>query len=369
MMNELLAQAHAGIKALQPYQAGKPLEELERELGIKGSIKLASNENPLGPNPKVMQAVQQALSQVHLYPDANGFYLKQALANRLGVGAESFVLGNGSNDVLDLIARVFALPGSEVIMSQYAFLVYPIVTQAVGAQAVVVPAVNYGHDLDALLAAITDKTRLIFIANPNNPTGTYLSATSLYQFLKQVPANIAVVLDEAYYEYACFELDDYPQALPWLNEFPNLILCRTFSKAYGLAALRVGYAIAQPVIADLLNRVRQPFNVNSLALIAAVTAWQDPEYLQQSLVLNAQGKTQLQQGLLKLGLQPIRSAGNFICVDLKRPAMPVYQALLQQGVITRPVANYGLSDFLRISIGLATENARCLAALEQALAA
>lgn len=370
MVSSLLQRAHQGIKALQPYQAGKPVEELERELGISGSIKLASNENPLGANPNLKRVIEQALDQLHLYPDANGFYLKQALAQRFKLKPEQLVLGNGSNDVLDLIARVFALPGSDVLMSEYAFLVYPIVTQAVGARAVVVKAnADHGHDLDGFLAAITPNTRLIFIANPNNPTGNYLTTQALSAFLAQVPSDILVVLDEAYYEYASAEIADYPQTLDWLTNYPNLVICRTFSKAYGLAALRVGYAVADPAVADLLNRVRQPFNVNSLALAAAIAALQDDDYLQRSLELNQQGKRQLEQGLTQLDLAFIPSAGNFICVDLKRPAAPVYQALLQQGVITRPVANYGLPNALRISIGLAAENERCLQALHQALSA
>lgn len=368
MVLSVVQRAHAGIKALQPYQAGKPLEELERELGISGSIKLASNENPLGANPNVVAAIKQALSQLHLYPDANGFFLKQALAQTLGLLSSQLVLGNGSNDVLDLIARVFALPDSEVIMSEYAFLVYPIVTQAVGAKAVVVPAVDYGHDLDGFLAAITDATRLIFIANPNNPTGTFLNTAQLDAFLARVPESILVVLDEAYYEYASFEQSSYPQSLAWLAQYPNLVICRTFSKAYGLAALRAGYAIAHPEIADLLNRVRQPFNLNSLALVAAVTALADQHYLTQALTVNQAGKTQLEHGFQQLGLAYIPSAGNFICVHLQRPAAPIYQALLQLGVITRPVANYGLAESLRISIGLPAENERCLHALAQVLA-
>ncbi|MFT6987221.1 MAG: histidinol-phosphate aminotransferase, partial [Psychromonas sp.] len=276
--------ANSGVQKLRPYQAGKPTDELERELGISNIVKLASNENPLGLSDLVKVALQKELRELTRYPDANGYYLKQALATKYAVNLNQVTLGNGSNDLIELIARAFVSEQDEVIFSQYAFVVYPMVTQAIGAKAVVVPAKDFGHDLDAMAAAITSKTRLIFIANPNNPTGTFLTPAELNAFLSKVPENVLVVLDEAYFEYADPALRG--NAIAWIDAFPNLIVSRTFSKAYGLAGLRVGYAISNPQIADILNRVRQPFNCNALALKAAETILQDKQYLQDGIALN-----------------------------------------------------------------------------------
>lgn len=357
--------AAPGVQGLHPYLPGKPIDELERELGISNSIKLASNENPLGPSPLAMDAVRQALAESCRYPDANGFKLKQALHTRYGVPAAQITLGNGSNDVLELIARAFIQPGDEVIYSAHAFVVYMLVAQATGAKAVVTAAQNWGHDLDAMAAAITAKTRLIFIANPNNPTGTWLTDAQLRAFLAKVPEHVIVVLDEAYTEYVAQA--EFPDGLALQRAFDNLIVTRTFSKAFGLAALRVGYAVANPVISDLLNRVRQPFNVNTLALEAAAAVLADTAYLQRSIEVNRSGMQQLEAGFKRLGLNWIPSVGNFISVDCARDALPVYQALLQEGVIVRPVANYGMPQHLRITVGLEAENARCLAAFEKVL--
>ncbi|EKE86931.1 histidinol-phosphate transaminase [Idiomarina xiamenensis] len=346
--------ANPGVRQLRPYQAGKPITELERELGIKNIVKLASNENPLGISQKVKAALAEELNDLARYPDANGFYLKEKIAKKQGVEMNQITLGNGSNDVLELIARTFVNDSHEVIFSQHAFVVYPIVTQAIGATAVAVPAKQYGHDLDAMLAAISDKTRLIFIANPNNPTGTFLSAEALHDFLKQVPDNVLVVLDEAYTEFV--PVAERSPSFAWVTEFPNLLVCRTFAKAYGLAGLRAGYTVSDARIADLLNRVRQPFNMNSLSLRAAEVALDDDEYLQQSVAINQAGMQQLVNFCEQRGLSYIPSYGNFLTIEVGDDAEQLYQELLQQGVIVRPVTGYQLPRHLRVSIGLPAEN-------------
>lgn len=360
-----------GVRGLTPYQPGKPIGELERELGLSGIVKLASNENPLGPGPKAVAAVQRVIPELHLYPDGGGFDLKAALARKLGVGAGQITLGNGSNDVLELVARAFLSPATSAVFSEYAFAVYPIVTQAIGAKAVVAPAHDgsrgprYGHDLEAMARGIDDETRVVFIANPNNPTGTYLARTELHAFLSDMPGHAIAVVDEAYFEYV--GASDYPDTLEWLPEFPNLVVTRTFSKAYGLAGLRVGYAVSSEEIADLLNRVRQPFNVNAPALAASEAALGDGEHLARSIRLNAEGLAFLGDALAARDLAAIPSVGNFITFDLGRPAAPVYDALLREGVIVRPIANYGLPNHLRVTVGTAEQNAIFLAALDRVL--
>ncbi|WP_323752538.1 histidinol-phosphate transaminase [Marinobacter sp.] len=356
-----------GVQALSPYQPGKPIEELARELGLNPEeiIKLASNENPLGPSEKAMAAARKALEELCLYPDGNGFALKQALVNRFGVAMNQITLGNGSNDVLEVIARCFAGPDSEVVFSQYAFAVYPLVAQAIGAKGVSVPAKEWGHDLDAMAGAINARTRLIFVANPNNPTGTVHTAEAIDAFLQRIPERVLVVLDEAYCEYLTG--DQFPDGLKLLERFPNLIVCRTFSKAWGLAAMRVGYAISSPAIADVLNRVRQPFNVNAIALAAAAAVLDDDAYLSRSREVNEAGLLQLAEGFKKIGVAFIPSVGNFIAVDVGEQSADVYQALLSRGVIVRPVAGYGMPNHLRVSVGLPEENERFLLALSDAL--
>ncbi|MFZ2172080.1 MAG: histidinol-phosphate transaminase, partial [Methylococcaceae bacterium] len=326
--------AVAGVQRLIPYKAGKPIEELERELGRNRIIKLASNENPLGPGKKALAAIQASLSALALYPDGSGFMLKQALAEKYAVDVSQITLGNGSNEILELVARAFLTPDHEVVFSQHAFAVYPIVTQAVGATAVVVPALNYGHDLDAMLQAVTGKTRLVFIANPNNPTGTLLSQASLECFMSSLPDTCVCVLDEAYFEFVSSV--ESINSIDWLKKFPNLLVTRTFSKAYGLAGLRVGYGLSSPQMADILNRVRQPFNNNTLALVAAEAALGDDEHLQKTITVNALGMRQLTDGFKNLSLEWIPSAGNFVSVDLKKAGQPIYEALLRKGVIVRP---------------------------------
>ncbi|TRX75824.1 histidinol-phosphate transaminase [Pseudomonas mangiferae] len=367
MSCDFLALAVPGVQKLSPYVPGKPVDELARELGLEPAhiVKLASNENPLGPSPRALQAIRAELDELTRYPDGNGFELKAALARRCQAAPDQITLGNGSNDILDLVARAYLAPGLNAVFSQYAFAVYPIAVQAVGAEGRAVPARDWGHDLDAMLAAIDDATRVVFIANPNNPTGTWFGPDALQAFLRQVPERVLVVLDEAYIEYA--EGDDLPDGLSYLAEHPNLLVSRTFSKAYGLAALRVGYSVCSAEIADVLNRVRQPFNVNSLALAAACAALEDEDYLARSRQVNDAGMAQLEAGFAALDLRWIPSRGNFIAVELDREAGPVYQALLAEGVIVRPVGGYGMPRHLRISIGLPDENARCLAALAKVL--
>ena len=348
------------ILSLSPYQGGKPISELQRELGLDHVVKLASNENPLGPGPKALEAIQLASSEISRYPDGNGFELKRAIAEHLSVIADGITLGNGSNDILELVARAYVCQAEdEVVFSQYAFVVYPLVTQALGATAVVTPANDFGHDLDAMLASITDNTKLIFVANPNNPTGTLLSDDVIYAFLSKVPSSVIVVLDQAYIEY----LDTTDLSIGWLNEFDNLIITRTFSKAYGLAGLRVGYSISNPEIADYLNRIRQPFNVNHIAQSAATAAIFDEAFLVRSVIANKNGLLQLSQGFKRLGLSYIPSHANFIAVKVTDTGV-TYQKLLEKGFIVRPVEMQG---YLRVSVGTRNENETFLDALKSVL--
>ena len=367
-MSDFLALAQSNVQKLSPYVPGKPVDELARELNLDPAsiVKLASNENPLGASPKALAAISAEVAELTRYPDGNGYNLKVKLAERAKVGINQVTLGNGSNDILELVARAYLAPGVNAVFSEHAFAVYPIVTQAVGAEARVVPAKDWGHDLPAMLKAIDANTRVVFIANPNNPTGTWFGPQALGDFLAAVPEHVLVVLDEAYIEYA--EGGELPDGLDYLAAHPNLLVSRTFSKAYGLAALRVGYGISSAVIADVLNRVRQPFNVNSLALVAACAALDDQGYMVRSRELNSAGMQQLQEGLKALSLGWIPSRGNFLAIDLGREAAPVFQGLLREGVIVRPVANYGMPQHLRVTIGTAAENSRFLEALGKVLA-
>lgn len=348
------------ILSLSPYQGGKPISELQRELGLSTVIKLASNENPLSISDKVRTAIEQATHEVGRYPDGNGFELKQAISKYLSFSTEQITLGNGSNDLLELLARICVCHASdEVIFSQYAFVVYPLVTKALGAKAVITPAKDFAHDLDAMRLAITDNTQLVFIANPNNPTGTLLEEGVIYKFLSQVPRSIIVVLDQAYIEY----LDGDDNTIAWLKEFDNLVITRTFSKAYGLAGLRVGYSLSSSEIADYLNRIRQPFNVNHIAQSAAISALADKDFLQQSVASNKQGLVQLSSGFEALGLSYIPSSANFIAVKFDKPKV-IYQRLLKKGFIVRPVEMQG---YLRVSVGTKSENVAFLDALKLVL--
>jgi len=365
MDNPFLALTAPGLVGLRPYVPGKPISELERELGIRDAIKLASNENPLGPGSKAREAAAKAMADLGRYPDGGGFALRRVLAEHHGVEPTAITLGNGSNDVLDVVARAFLYPGAEAVFSEHAFAVYPISTQAVGAAARIAPARDYAHDLDAMAALVNARTRVVWIANPNNPTGTWLPAGPLRAFLTALPETCLAVVDEAYVEYV--HQPDYPDASRWLERFPNLIVTRTFSKVHGLAALRVGYGLSDPRLAELLNRVRQPFNVNTPAQLAAVAALADTDHVRESVALNDAGLAQLAAGFEALGLSWIPSVCNFITVDLGRPAGPLDQDLLRAGCIARPVANYGLPHHLRVSVGRAAENAQFLATLAAVL--
>ncbi len=367
MTCDFINLATTGVAGLQPYDPGKSVEELRRELGISHITKLASNENPLGPSMKAQQAILSA-SELSRYPDGNAHDLKMALAKLHGVDTNQITIGNGSNEILELIARAITSPQHEVIFSEHAFAIYPLVTQAVGAKAVIVPAKNWGHDLLAMQAAINENSRLIFIANPNNPTGTWLNSQTLKTLLESCPRHVIVVVDEAYFEYVGEH--DYPNCIRWVSKFPNLLVTRTFSKIFGLAGLRIGYGISHRSIADLMNRVRQPFNTNSLALKAAVAALEDNEHLQQSIGINQAGMNQLIKAFDAMCLKYIPSVGNFICIDLQskdESGKAIYKKLLRQGVIVRSIDNYGMPNHLRITVGLKEENEKLINALELAL--
>ena len=356
------------VRAIAPYQGGKPIAEVAREFGLDEAkiIKLASNENPLGMPESAKQAMLNAVADIARYPDANGFDLKAAITAKYDVPQDWITLGNGSNDILELAAHAFVQPGQAVVYAQYSFAVYPLATQAVGGRAIVVPAKNFGHDLAAMGKAITADTKLVFIANPNNPTGTFIPSAEIEAFLQIVPPQVVVVLDEAYNEFLAPELQY--ESTAWVKRYPNLLVSRTMSKAYGLAGLRVGFGIAQPSITDLLNRIRQPFNVNSLAQAAAVAALNDTAFLQKSAQVNAAGYRQLTQAFDALALDYVPSFGNFVLVKVGNDdgaGARVNLALLQQGVIVRPVGNYGLPQWLRVSIGLPEENAAFIEALKK----
>jgi len=358
------------VRAIAPYQGGKPIAEVAREFGLDEAaiVKLASNENPLGIPESSQYAMQQAFAELARYPDSNGFDLKGAISKKFDVPTDWITLGNGSNDILELAARALVQPGQSVVYSQYSFAVYPLATQAVGAHAIVVPAKNFGHDLDAMANAIAPDTKLLFVANPNNPTGTIVGGEQIATLLKRVPASVVVVLDEAYTEYLPAELRY--DALAWVRQYPNLIVSRTFSKAYGLAGLRVGFGIAQPGLTDLLNRIRQPFNVNSLAQAAAVAVLNDDAYLQKSARLNADGYRQLTEAFTQMGIEYVPSYGNFVLFragDDDGAGARVNLELLKKGVIVRPVGNYGLPQWLRVSIGLPNENVAFIDALKTVL--
>jgi histidinol-phosphate aminotransferase len=361
-----LAPAH--VRKIAPYVPGKPIGETARELGIpeEAILKMASNENPLGPSPRAVAAIRGALGALHYYPDGSGFELKAALSAKLGVRPENIVLGNGSNDVLELVARAFLTPADSAVYSRHGFMVYPLAIQAIGAKHLEVPARDYGTDLDAMAAAVREDTKMVFVANPNNPTGTFNAWDAVRALLERVPPRVLVVLDEAYGEYLPDALQS-PTA-QWLGRFPNLVVSRTLSKAYGLAGLRVGFGLAHPEVADVMNRVRQPFNVNHLAMVAACAALGDLDFIARTREVNARGLERLAAGFERLGLEYIAPHGNFITVRVG-DAERVYKALLAEGVIVRPIAGYGMPEHLRVTVGLPEHNERFLAALERALAA
>jgi len=362
---DFIKLAVSGVHGLRPYEPGKPESEIQREYGLTDVIKLASNENPLGPSPRAVEAMQAQLGTSARYPDGNGFDLKARLASHHGVDMTQITLGNGSNDVLELIGRAYLAPGIGAVFSEHSFIVYPLVVQATGATPQVAKARDFGHDLEAMGDQIDETTRVIFIANPNNPTGTWLDGISLEAFIASVPRDVLVVVDEAYTEYVD-ELE-FSDATGWLERYPNLIVTRTFSKAHALAGLRVGYALSHPSVADALNRIRQPFNTNSVAQAAAVASLDEPEHVARGVALNRRGMAAMIAACEELGLGYIPSVGNFLTVDFGRPAGPVFEALLRQGVITRPIGGYGLPNHLRITIGLEQENQRCIDAMRAVL--
>ncbi len=372
MAQSFLDLATRGVQQLTPYQPGKPVEELERELGISNSIKLASNENPLGPSPLALKAIQTVSSSINYYPDGGGFALGSKLAEKHQVDISNITLGNGSNDILELVTRAFLTPQHSAVFSEHSFAVYPIVVQAVGARANVAKAypedhesMPLGHDPEALLSQIDETTRLIFIANPNNPTGTWLLPDVLEQLFEKIAENVIIVLDLAYTEY----MDEAvkPRTTQWLQRFPNLVITQTFSKVYALAGLRIGYSISNLEIADVLNRVRQPFNTNILAQAAALASLDDGEHVAKSVEMNNAGKSYLQNAFADMGLKYLPTMGNFISVNVAQDGMALYEKLLQQGVIVRPVANYAMPEYLRITIGTQQQNERFIETLKQSL--
>ena len=364
-LHPLAALAPDYIRSIAAYQPGKPISDVARELGMFEAdiVKLASNENPLGASPKALAAIKSALGDLAMYPDGGGFALKAAIAKKYSVLPEQIILGNGSNDVLELAARTFMRAGDSAVYSQHAFAVYPLATQAVGATGIEVGAKNFGNDLDAMLKAIRADTKMVFLANPNNPTGTFIPGPELRAFVRRVPPKVLVVLDEAYGEYLS-DADVY-DSVPWLAEFPNVIISHTLSKAYGLAGLRIGFGLAHPQLIDLMNRVRQPFNVNHLAMVAAVAALGDDEFIEESRRVNREGLILLRAELAERKVDAIPAYGNFITFKIDN-AKRVFEALLKQGVIVRPIAGYGLPDYLRVTIGTEAQNRRFLAALDSA---
>jgi histidinol-phosphate aminotransferase len=352
------------IQRLAVYPPGMPLEELEREYGITGSIKLASNENPFGPSPRALRAIADALPTLHRYPDGSGYYLRRALAERHGVPADAIILGNGSNEIIELAARAFLRPGDEAVMADQAFVIYQMVVQAAGAVPRPVPLKRYTHDLDAIAAAITPATRLVFLANPNNPTGTIYKRDEWEDFLACVPATVLVVADDAYADYV--EDPDYPDALAYQRRDRLLLTLRTFSKIYGLAGLRIGYGVGPLALTEVLNRIRQPFNVNALAQVAALAALDDTEHVARTRANNREGLAFLRQACERLGRPCVPSWANFLLIDVGDGAR-VYEALLRKGVIVRPMDVYGMPHHLRVTVGLPEENRRFVASLEEVL--
>ncbi len=362
----LLERVPNHVKELIPYPPGKPIDEVEREYGISGSVKLASNECPLGPSPLAVKAVETNLSSLNFYPDGSGHYLKRKLAKRFGLEPSNLILGNGSNEVIELIARAFMEKGDEAVMGDPAFIVYRLITLAVGGVPRPVPLKDFVHDLDAMAGAITPKTKVVYVANPNNPTGTVASSSEMTCFFDAIPEDVLIVWDEAYHEYAD-GLDGYEGAATWLKKKSNLIILRTFSKAYGLAGLRVGYGMASKEVIDLLDRVRQPFNLNSLALAGAEAALDDAAHIEKGRQVNSDGMAFLTDELDKMGLNTVKSFANFILFDAGRDGDTLYEELLKKGVIVRPMTGYGLKNFLRVTVGLPDENKRFIETLKSTL--
>ncbi|MGE5852473.1 MAG: histidinol-phosphate transaminase [Deltaproteobacteria bacterium] len=354
------------IRSLIPYEPGKPIEEVEREYGISGSLKLASNENPLGPSPRALAVLRERLPELHLYPDGDCFYLKRALAQKLGVQPDRLIFGNGSNEIIELAARTFMRPGDEAVMAEQAFVVYELIVQAVGGKRKTVPLKNFTHDLAAIADAVTPQTRLVFLANPNNPTGTIYRRRDWQAFLERISPDVLVIVDEAYFEYV--EEADYPNSLDYHARHPAILTLRTFSKLYGLAGLRIGYGIGAKSVIALMQRVRQPFNVNAPAQWAALAALDDTEHVQRSLGVNQQGVKYLQTEFARLGLSYVPSQANFILVRVGN-GPEVFQRLLQQGVIVRPMVGYKFPEHVRVTVGTMAQNQKLIGALERLIQA
>lgn len=345
------------IKTVHPYEPGKPIKETQRELGLRNVIKLASNENPLGPSRKAVRAMRRALKEVHLYPESKCYYLVKRLSQELGVNEDQLIIGNGSNEIIELVARGFLSEGDEVLSSDTSFLVYPILSQVMGGKYVSVPMKDYRFDLDALLKAITDKTKIIFIANPNNPTGTYVTAQEVENFIAKVPKHILICFDEAYVDFV--EAKDFPHMLFHIKAGkPNVLVLRTFSKAYGLAGVRVGYGVGSAELISYLHKIRQPFNVNSIAQAGATAALDDRFFLWRTKLLVSSGRKYLMKRFEKLGLRYVPSQANFILVDVKKSADDVFKALMKEGMLVRSMKAYGLTTWIRVTIGRRSQNAQ-----------
>jgi histidinol-phosphate aminotransferase len=364
-MSSIWDLANPQLRGLPVYEPGKPIEETARELGAEPDeiIKLASNENPLGPSPRALAAMRAALESANLYPDGGGFYLRDALSAKLGVGADHIILGAGSNEIIEFFGHAFLDRGDEIVTSEHAFIVYKLVAAVFGARTIEVPSPDMRHDLEGIVAAITPKTRLIFIANPNNPTGTLATQAEIDRFMENVPPEIVVVFDEAYYEY----LDDAADTLRFVREGRNVALLRTFSKIQGLASLRVGYGIARPELVQVLHKTRQPFNVSGLAQAAALAALQDDEHVRKTKQVTDEGRAYYQDEFAAMGLRFVPGAGNFILLNVG-DGLRIFRELLQRRIIVRALKGYNLSEWVRISIGTMEQNRRCIAALKEVLA-
>jgi len=357
---KIVDQVPEYIRTLIPYSPGKPIEEVEREYGIAKSIKLASNENPLGPSPKAVQAIRERVEQLHLYPDGDCFYLKSGLAGKLAIRPEQLIFGNGSNEIIELAVRTFLRPGDEAVMAHQAFVVYRLVVQAVGGMSRVIPLHHFTHDLKAMAAAITPATRMVFLANPNNPTGTIYRRAAWEQFLDRISGDVLLVVDEAYFEYV--EDEDYPDSLRYHEQGKTILTLRTFSKLYGLAGLRIGYGIGSPEVIALMQRVRQPFNVNAAAQWGALAALDDADHVRRSLEVNRAGKEYLTREFGRLGLEYVPSCGNFILLRVGN-GEHIFKQLLRLGIIVRPMGGYDLPEYVRVTIGTMEENETFIDAL------
>lgn len=360
---KLFSTAKKHLEFIHSYQPGKPIEEVQRQYGVRNAIKMASNENPLGPSPRAVEAARKALTRAHRYPDGGCHYLRNKLAARLHVKPEELVFGNGSDELLVFAARAFLRPGDEAVIADPTFLIYEIASQTEGAKCVKVPMKDFRYDLPAMARAVTGKTRVVFIANPDNPVGTYVTERELTAFMQKCPSNVVVVLDEAYYEFAR-QFPGYPDAFKLYKRYPNLMLTRTFSKAYGLSGLRIGYAVADSVLAATLNKLREPFNVNLIAQEAALAALDDRKHLERSLRVVRDGRLFLQSELRKMGYRIVETVTNFILVDLKKDSRAIHERLLRKGIIVRPMGVWGLKTFLRVTIGTKAENQKFIKALK-----